>query len=164
MSYIPYYKSSWSESDSWNLCDSRHRLIVELENRPSEMKAGDNVSVKLHAQDTSGFTNTKYRDQPGHKAKVIIKSSAGDTIIQEIIPGNVEKFYQLPTKGLWEIHLHGPEESGECSMPTSYVFKTNVAINKEADLTGNFGLGSLIEYRKGIAALVGVIILGFIVS
>ena len=49
-------------------------------------------------------------------------------------------------------------------MPTSYVFKTNVAINKEADLTGNFGLGSLIEYRKGIAALVGVIILGFIVS
>ena len=47
-------------------------------------------------------------------------------------------------------------------MPPAYVKKTEVAVSKNTDLSDlNLGLGSLIEYRKGVAVLVGVIILGF---
>ena len=162
--YYPHYTSSCSSSNKWNLCDSRHRLIVKLENRLSEMKAGDKISVKLHAQDTEGWTNTKYKDNSGHKAEVRIKSPTGDTLIQEILVGNKEYFYELPTKGEWEIHLHGPEEAGGCKNPPAYIKKTNLGISKEADVLDNFSLGSLIEYRKGIAILVGVIILGVMAS
>ena len=46
--YYPHYTSSWSTSGGKvSQCESRHRLIVKLENRESEMKAGDKVSVKL---------------------------------------------------------------------------------------------------------------------
>ena len=168
--YYPHYTSSWSTSEKWTwasfLCESRHRLIVKLENRESEMRAGDKVSVKLHAQDTSGPINRKFRNASGHKAEVKIKSPAGETLIEEIIEGNREYFYELPSKGNWEIHLHGPEEAGnKCSMPPAYIKKTTVQVSKDPDpLDMGFNLGSLIEYRKGIAALVGVIILGFIVS
>ena len=164
MSYFPHYTSSWSSSNKWNLCDSRHRLIVKLENRESEMKAGDKISVKLHAQDTEGWTNTKYKDNSGHKAEVKIKLMGGQTLINEIIVGNQEYFYELPSKGNWEIYLDGPEESGECSMPPAYIKKTTLGISKEADVIDNFGVGSLIEHRKGIAILVGVIILGVMAS
>jgi hypothetical protein len=163
--YYPHYTSSWSTSDNkFSQCESRHRLIVKLENRESEMRAGDKVLIKLHAQDTSGW-GWSYKNKSGHKAEVKIKSPAGETLIEEIIEGNREYFYELPSKGNWEIHLHGPEESGSCSMPPAYVKTTPVRINKDPDpLDMDFNLGSLIEYRKGIAALVGIIILGFIVS
>ncbi len=59
--YFPHYTSSWTTSKKRvDQCESRHRLIVELENRESEMKAGDKVSIKLAAQDTRGWTNTRY--------------------------------------------------------------------------------------------------------
>ena len=164
--YFPHYTSSWSTSEKKvSQCESRHRLIVELENRESEMKAGDKVSVKLAAQDTSGFWNTKFRNASGHKAEVKIKLMGGETLINEIIEGNQEYFYELPSKGNWEIYLDGPEESGSCSMPPAYVKKTEVAVSKDPDLSDlNLGLGSLIEYRKGVAVLVGVIILGVMFS
>ena len=164
--YFPHYTSSWTTSKKRvDQCESRHRLIVELENRESEMKAGDKVSVKLRAQDTRGWFNTKYKDKPGHKAELKIKSTGGTTLINEIIEGNQEYFYELPSKGNWEIYLDGPEESGECSMPPAYVKKTEVAVSKNTDLSDlNLGLGSLIEYRKGVAVLVGVIILGVMFS
>ncbi len=163
--YHPHYTSPWTTSKKWTwasvLCESRHRLIVKLENRESEMRAGDKVSVKLHAQDTSGPINRKFRNQPGHKAEIKIKSSTGETLIQEIIEGNNEKFYELPSKGNWEIFLDGPEEAGSCSNPPSYVKRTTVNVSKNPDLADmDLNLGSLIEYRKGIAILVGVIILG----
>ena len=163
--YHPHYKSSWSTSGGKiSQCESRHRLVVELENRESEMRAGDQVSVKLRAQDTSGWGWT-YKDQPGHKAEVKIKSTGGETLINEIIEGNREYFYEIPSKGNWEIHLHGPEESGSCSMPPAYVKKTNVSVSKDPGLADmGLNLGSLVEYRKGIAVLVGVIILGVIAS
>ena len=164
--YFPHYTSSWSTSEKRvSQCESRHRLIVELENRESEMKTGDKVSVKLAAQDTSGFWNTKFRNASGHKAEVKIKLTGGETLINEIIHGNQEYFYELPSKGNWEIYLDGPEESGSCSMPPAYVKKTEVAVSKDPDLSDlNLGLGSLIEYRKGVAVLVGIIILGVIAS
>ena len=164
--YYPHYTSSWSTSEKRvSQCESRHRLIVELEDSESEMRAGDKVSVKLHAQDTSGFWNTKFRNASGHKAEVKIKSSTGETLIQEIIEGNREYFYELPSKGNWEIHLHGPEEAGDCSNPPAYIKKTNVSVSKDPDLADmNLNLGSLVEYRKGIAVLVGVIILGVMAS
>ena len=164
--YHPHYTSSWSTSGGRiSQCESRHRLIVELENRESEMKAGDKVSIKLRAQDTSGWFNTKYKDKPGHKAELKIKSTGGTTLINEIVEGNQEYFYELPSKGNWEIFLDGPEESGSCSMPPSYVKKTEVSVSKNPDLSDmNLDLGSLIEYRKGVAVLVGVIILGVIFS
>ncbi len=163
--YFPHYTSSWSTSEKKvSQCESRHRLIVELENRESEMKAGDNVSVKLRAQDTSGWGWT-YKDQPGHKAEVKIKSTGGTTLINEIIEGNQEYFYELPSKGNWEIYLDGPEESGTCSMPPAYVKKTEVSVSKNANITDmDINLGSLIDYRKGVAVLVGIIILGVIAS
>ncbi len=164
--YHPHFTSSWSTSEKRiSQCESRHRLIVELENRESEMKAGDKVSIKLRAQDTRGLFNTKYKDKPGHKAELKIKSTGGTTLINEIIQGNHEYFYELPSKGNWEIYLDGPEESGECSMPPAYVKKTEVAVSKNTDLSDmNLDLGSLIEYRKGVAVLVGIIILGVIAS
>ncbi len=164
--YFPHYTSSWSTSEKRvSQCESRHRLIVELENRESEMKTGDKVSVKLASQDTSGFWNTKFRNASGHKAEVKIKLMGGETLINEIIEGNQEYFYELPSKGNWEIYLDGPEESGSCSMPPAYVKKTEVAVSKDPDLSDlNLGLGSLIEYRKGVAVLVGIIILGVIAS
>ena len=164
--YYPHYTSSWSTSGGKiSQCESRHRLIVELENRESELRAGDKVSVKLHAQDTRGWFNTSYRNQPGHKAEVRIKSPSGATLIQETIEGNKEYFYEIPDKGGWEIHLHGPEEAGDCSNPPAYVKKTNVSVSKDPDLADmNLNLGSLVEYRKGIAVLVGVIILGVMAS
>ncbi len=111
MSYKPHYISSWSTSDDKiSQCESRHRLIVELENRESEMKAGDKVSVKLHAQDTSGFFNTSFRNASGHKAEIKITSPIGETLIQETISGNREYFYSLPDRGQWEIILSGPGE------------------------------------------------------
>jgi len=162
--YFPHYTSSWTTSKKRvDQCESRHRLIVELENRESEMKAGDKVSIKLAAQDTRGWTNTRYRNKPGHKAEVKIKSTGGTVVINEIIEGNREYFYELPAKGNWEIYLDGPEESGDCSMPPAYVKKTEVAVNKNAEI-GGVDLTSLLDYRKGIAALVGVIILGVLIS
>ncbi len=164
--YYPHYTSSWSTSEKKvSQCESRHRLIVELENRESEMKAGDKVSVKLRAQDTRGWFNTKYKDKPGHKAELKIKSTGGTTLINEIIEGNQEYFYELPSKGNWEIYLDGPEESGTCSMPPAYVKKTEVSVSKNANITDmDINLGSLIDYRKGVAVLVGIIILGVIAS
>ena len=164
--YYPHYTSSWSTSGGKvSQCESRHRLIVKLEKRESEMKAGDKVSVKLQAQDTSGWFNTQYKNKPGHKAEVKIKSTEGTTLINEIIEGNQEYFYELPTKGNWEIFLDGPEESGECSMPPAYVKMTEVAVNKDSELLGtDLNLGSLVEYRKGVAVLVGIIIVGVIFS
>ena len=164
--YFPHYTSSWSTSEKKvSQCESRHRLIVELENRESEMKAGDKVSVKLAAQDTSGFWNTKFRNASGHKAEVKIKLMGGETLINEIIEGNQEYFYELPSKGNWEIYLDGPKESGECSMPPAYVKKTEVSVSKNANITDmDINLGSLIDYRKGVAVLVGIIILGVIAS
>ena len=164
--YYPHYTSSWSTSEKRvSQCESRHRLIVELENRESEMRAGDKVSVKLHAQDTRGWFNTSYRNKSGHKAEVKIKSTGGETLINEIIEGNREYFYELPSKGNWEIYLDGPEETGECSMPPVYVKTTSVSVSKDPNpLDMDLNLGSLIEYRKGVAVLVGVIILGVIAS
>ena len=167
--YYPHYTSSWTTSKKWTwssvLCESRHRLIVELENRESEMRAGDKVSIKLQAQDTSGITNTSFKNASGHKAEVKIKSPTGDILVEEIVPGNNAKFYELPSKGNWEIYLDGPEESGSCSMPPAYVKNTKVSVSKDPDLSDiNLDLGSLIEYRKGVAVLVGVIILGVIFS
>jgi hypothetical protein len=160
--YYPHYTSSWSTSEKRvSQCESRHRLIVELENRESEMRAGDQVSVKLRGQDTRGWFNTKFKDKPGHKGELKIKSPGGSVLIQEIIGDNREYFYDLPEKGIWEIYLDGPEEAGSCSNPPSYVKRTTVNVSKNPDLADmDLNLGSLIEYRKGIAILVGVIILG----
>ena len=50
-------------------------------------------------------------------------------------------------------------------MPPAYVKKTELSISKDPDLSDmNLDLGSLIEYRKGVAVLVGVIILGVMFS
>ena len=50
-------------------------------------------------------------------------------------------------------------------MPPAYVKKTNVSVSKDPGLADmGLNLGSLVEYRKGIAVLVGVIILGVIAS
>ena len=76
--YFPHYTSSWSTSEKRvSQCESRHRLIVELENRESEMKAGDKVSVKLRAQDTRGWFNTKLKDKPTEITKEELLSKFG---------------------------------------------------------------------------------------
>ena len=50
-------------------------------------------------------------------------------------------------------------------MPPAYVKKTEVSVSKNANITDmDINLGSLIDYRKGVAVLVGIIILGVIAS
>lgn len=162
--YYQYHTSGWVYSpSSISLCGSRHRLHIETESKIPT--AGTKIMVRLDAEDTSGFINTKFKkdtDRP-HKATLQITDPQGNMFINQSINGNQDNYIPLSMgDGEYEIVLKGPDESGTCKKPKNYRLIKDMDVDKpKSGSSSSLSDGiRLIDYRKTALMLVGVIVAG----
>jgi len=159
--YYQYHTSGWVNSpSSISLCGSRHRLHIETETKTPT--AGKQIMVRLDAEDTSGFFNTKFKKAGGHKATLQITDPSGNMFINQTVNGNQDNYIPLSMDGEYEILLIGPDESGPCKKPQNYRLVKDMDVGKPKSGTTSAvnSVISLIDYRKTAAVLVAVVVAG----